>query len=79
MASIKVHIIFPEDLVKEPVIYNLGKKYDLVTNIRRANVDNKTGWVDLEVQGEEEKLNKGIKYMENLGLDVNPIEGDIVE
>ena len=79
MPSIKVHLIFPEDMVKVPVIYNLGKKYDVETNIRRANVDSKTGWVDLEVKGDEDKLNEGIKYLESLGIDVNLIEGDVVE
>lgn len=79
MTSMKIHLIFPEDLVKEPVIYNLGKKYEIVTNIRRANVDSKTGWVDLEIDGEEDNIKEGIKYLESLGIDVNLIEGDIVE
>lgn len=79
MASIKVHLTFPEELIKVPVIYNLGKNYDLVTNIRRANVDSKVGWVDLELTGDEEEIKKGIKYVESLGADVDLIEGDIVE
>ncbi|RJQ31677.1 MAG: FeS-binding protein [Actinobacteria bacterium] len=79
MASLKVHIIFPEELIKEPVIYNLAKSYNVVTNIRKANVDSKVGWVDLEIDGTEEDIQKGIRYMESLGVDVEPIEGDILE
>lgn len=72
-------MIFPEDVVKVPVIYNLGKEYDVITNIRRANVDHKEGWVDLEIEGEEDKIQEGIKYLESLNIDVNLIEGDIIE
>ncbi len=79
MASIKVHLTFEEELIKEPVIYNLGKKFDVVTNIRRANVDSKLGWVDLEITGDEDAIKAGIKYVESTGVDVDLIEGDIVE
>ena len=48
MASLKVHITFPEEKIKEPVIYQIGKEYNVITNIRKADVTEKTGWVDLE-------------------------------
>lgn len=79
MASIKVHLTFPEKLIKDPVIYNLGKQYNVVTNIRRANVDQKVGWVDLELTGNEDNMKEGIKYLESLEVEVDLIEGDIVE
>jgi ABC-type methionine transport system ATPase subunit len=79
MASIKVHLTFPEELIKEPIIYNLVIKYNVITNIRRANVDIKFGWVDLELSGTEENLEKSIEYLKSIGIQVDPIEKDIVE
>jgi len=79
MASIKARLTFQGELIKEPVIYNLGKNYNVVTNIRRANVDHKLGWVDLEITGEDEEIKKGVKYLESAGVEVDLIEGDIVE
>ncbi len=79
MASVRVHLTFPAKLVREPVIYNLGKKFNIVTNIRRANVDEKTGWVVLEITGIKEELQRGIKYLESLGVQVKPISGDVLE
>jgi len=79
MISIKTHLTFAEKLIKEPVIYNLGKKYNLITNIRRANVDQVVGWVDLEITGEEKEIKEGIQYLESAGVEVDLIEGDIVE
>lgn len=79
MASKRVHLTFPETLIREPVIYNLGKKFNIVTNIRRANVEQRTGWVILELNADDDVLEQGIEYMEKMGVIVKPINGDIVE
>jgi ABC-type methionine transport system ATPase subunit len=79
MASIRVRLTFPEALIKEPVIYNLGKNLDIVTNIRRANVEQRKGWVILEMSADAETLKKGIEYLESKGVEVKTIDGDIVE
>lgn len=79
MAKRRVHLTFPENLVQEPIIYNLGKQFDIVTNIRRANVEDNFGWVILELDGDEKGLDKGLKYLEEQGVQVNTIAGDVVE
>ncbi|HXZ26185.1 MAG TPA: NIL domain-containing protein, partial [Nitrospiria bacterium] len=58
MASLKVRITFPEEKIKEPIIYQIGKDYKVVTNIRRADVTEKTGWVDLELIGETKEVER---------------------
>ena len=79
MAKRRVHLTFPENLVQEPIIYNLGKQFDIVTNIRRANVEDNFGWVILELDGDEAALDRGLKYLEEQGVQVNTIAGDVVE
>ena len=79
MAKRRVHLTFPENLVQEPIIYNLGKRFDIVTNIRRANVEDNFGWVILELDGDERALDEGLAYMEELGVQINTIAGDVVE
>jgi hypothetical protein len=79
MARRRVRLIFGKDLVTEPVIYHLGKKYELVTNIRRADVTRDEGWVVLEITGEPEELDRGVLYLESRGVRVEPVEGDVVE
>ncbi len=78
MARRRLKLIFGTDLVKEPVIYQLGRKFELVTNIRRADVSRDQGWVLLEVTGEPEELDKGVEYLESRGVKVEPAEGDLV-
>ena len=79
MARQRLHLTFPEHLVQEPIIYTLGKQFDIVTNIRRANVEEKVGWVILEAEGADEALARGIQYLEERGVQVDRIDGDVVE
>jgi ABC-type methionine transport system ATPase subunit len=79
MAKQRLHLTFPEHLVQEPVIYTLGKDFNVVTNIRRANVEEKIGWVILELEGPEEALAKAVTYLEDRGVQVDRIDGDVVE
>jgi len=79
MNGIRVHLTFPEKLIKEPVIYNLGKNYGIVTNIRRANVEQKMGWVMLEMEADDEALERGVKYLEDQGVQVDRMDGDVIE
>jgi len=79
MAKRRVKFTFPTQLVTEPVIYMLGKKFEVVTNIRRANVEEKSGWVVLAVEGSETEIQKGLKWVSEMGARVEPVTGDVVE
>ncbi|MBI3608273.1 MAG: NIL domain-containing protein [Nitrospirae bacterium] len=79
MASRKVHITFPEDRIKDPVIYQIGHEYKVVTNIRRADVTEKTGWMDVELVGEAGEIERAIAGLKYKGVMVDPIERNIIE
>jgi len=79
MAKKMVHLIFPQKLIKKPIIYQTAKKFDLVPNIRRANVTEKIGEVVLELSGKTENLERGIAYLTKIGVRVEPVVGDIIE
>ena len=79
MAKKQVMFTFPEKLIKEPVIYNLGQRFKVVTNIRRADVSEHRGWVVLELEGREKDINDGIVWITSLEIRVDPVVGDVVE
>lgn len=79
MAKRQVMFTFPEELIKEPIIYNLGRQFKIVTNIRRADVSENRGWVVLELEGEEADIEQGIAWVTSKGVRVDPVIGDIVE
>ncbi len=75
----RVKLTFPQHLIKEPVIFKMAKKYDIMPNIRRARVTETVGEMVLELEGKEEDLERGIKSIKAKGVQVELIEGDILE
>ena len=72
-------LIFPQELIKEPVIHQMSKKFDVVFNLRRARVTDKVGEIVLELEGEPELLKKAVSWLKQRGLKVEPITHDTVE
>jgi hypothetical protein len=79
MASRKMELDFPARLVTKPFIYNLVKRFDLIPNIRRANVTKDFGYIQLELVGPLDALEKGIAFLKKQGVRVEPIEKDVLE
>jgi len=79
MASFKIRISFPEEKIKEPIIYKIGHEFKVVTNIRRADVREKTGWVELELNGDPAEIEKAVASLKIKGVKVEPIERNIIE
>ncbi len=79
MTKRQVMFTFPQELVREPIIYTLSHQFKVVTNIRRADVSEDRGWVVLELEGEEEDIEQGIAWVTGKGVRVDPVIGDVVE
>jgi ABC-type methionine transport system ATPase subunit len=79
MPKRRVKLTFPREAVTQPVIYELGHTFGVVTNIRRADITRDEGWVILELDGGEEQLDKAERYCEERGVRVTAAEGDVVE
>ena len=79
MAKRQVMFTFPQELIRESIIYTLSHQFEIVTNIRRADISEDKGWVVLELEGEEEEIERGISWVISKGVRVDPVIGDIVE
>lgn len=79
MAIKRVRFTFPEQLIKEPVIYLLGHEFKVVTNVRMADVDEHTGWVVLELDGDADEIDRSLAWAQSKGVRVDPVAGDVVE
>lgn len=78
MARMRVRLTFPPERIQEPIIYHLVKDFDIITNIRRADVKSDHGWVALEMEADEAKLEQGIAWLKGKGVKVDPIEHDVI-
>jgi len=79
MVKRQVMFTFPQQLIREPIIYTLSHQFKVVTNIRRADISENKGWVVLELEGEEREIEQGITWVIGKGVRVDPVIGDIVE
>jgi ABC-type methionine transport system ATPase subunit len=75
----RVKLTFPQNLIKEPVIFNMAKNFDIMPNIRRARVTETVGEMILELEGSEDNLKIGVDFLKEQGVVVESAEGDIVE
>ena len=78
-AARKIWLTFPEELVSRPLIWEVGQKFNVVSNIRQASVSKKIGLVGLELSGEEDEIKKAILFFEDEGISVEPVTLDVVE
>ncbi len=79
MGKQRVKFTFPPELVPRPIIYQLGQQFHVVTNIRRADVRENMGWVVLELEGVDEEIESGVKWVSAQGVRVDPVAGDVIE
>ncbi len=72
----RVTLVFPQDQIKEPAVFTMAKKYDIMPNIRKARVTESIGEMLLELEGTEKNLADGIKFLESRGIKVEDVTGD---
>ena len=78
MNDVRVKLTFPEDLIREPVIARMVREFDVLPNIRRANVEEKVGWIVCELDGSADSIERAIAWLRELGVQVDQL-GDVVE
>lgn len=71
-----VHCTFAKDLIREPLLYNLGRDFKIIPNIRGASISDDLGLVYLELEGPEEEIQKAIDFLKSKGVTVDPVTGE---
>jgi ABC-type methionine transport system ATPase subunit len=74
MSIKQIRLKFQTNLISEPVIYQLGHKFKVITNIKRANVRQDTGWVILDLDGSDNEISASLEWITSLGVDVDIIK-----
>jgi ABC-type methionine transport system ATPase subunit len=75
----RLWLMYPPRLIREPLIWKLGEKFKVVTNIRQATVTDEIGIVCLEIDGKRVDIKSAIRWLERLGVNVEPVEISIIE
>jgi L-aspartate semialdehyde sulfurtransferase ferredoxin len=75
----KFYLTYPKKLVKEPLIYQMTRKFDLVFNVRSASVSEEIGIIALELDGRAEEIEAAVDWFRSQGVTVEPIEKNVIE
>lgn len=75
----RLWLMYPPKLIKEPLIWQLSQKFPVVTNIRQASVTDKIGIISLELDGDRADIKAAIKWLEKIGVKVEPVEISVIE
>jgi len=78
-AQRRLWLMYPPRRIQEPLIWQLGSKFNVVTNIRQASVTDEIGIVCLELDGKRADVNAAIQWLEKLGVKVEPVEISVIE
>ena len=75
----KLYLTYPKKLVREPLIWQATRDFDLVFNIRSASVSEEIGIIAIELDGSEEAIEGAIAWLREQGVTVEPIEKNVIE
>jgi hypothetical protein len=75
----RLWLMYPPKLIQQPLIWQLTKKFPVITNIRQASVTDEIGIVSLELDGRRADIKAAIKWLEKIGVSVEPVEISIIE
>jgi len=75
----KFYLTYPKKLVKEPLIYQMSRKFDLVFNVRSASVSEEIGIIALELDGPADEIEAAVDWFRSAGVTVEPIEKNVIE
>jgi ABC-type methionine transport system ATPase subunit len=76
---VRLWLMFPQKLITAPIVWSMGQKFKLVTNIRQASVNEEIGLVCLELEGIRSEIQKAIQWLESQGIRVEPVEINVIE
>jgi ABC-type methionine transport system ATPase subunit len=75
----RYYLSYPRALIKQPILYQLVKQFDLVFNIRGASVSEDMGLVAVEFEGTAEQIEHALAWLRQTGVTVEPIEKNVIE
>jgi ABC-type methionine transport system ATPase subunit len=79
MQTTRLWLMVPAKLITRPILWELGKKFEVVPNLRQASVTDEIGIVSLSLEGEREEIKKAIAWLEEIGVKVEPVEINTIE
>jgi L-aspartate semialdehyde sulfurtransferase ferredoxin len=72
MAVETYNLTFTNEMSGRPILYNIGKNYDLIVTLKRAQLSESAGWVQVVLQGEPEEIQQAVAELTTQGVFITP-------
>ena len=74
----RVKLVFPEALIREPIVAGLVRHHDITPNIRQASIEDDFGWMVLDLDGDPAAIRRAVDWLHEIGVEVDQL-GDVLE
>ncbi len=74
MTTVDVNVTASRDHVKEPWIWRLSREFNVKVNIKKANVDEDYGWIQLELEGPVEEIQRATAWLMTTGMHIEALQ-----
>ena len=75
----RLWLMYPAKLITRPIVWEIAQKFPVITNVRQVSVTDEIGIVSLELEGKRESVKAAIKWLEKIGVKVEPVEINVIE
>jgi ABC-type methionine transport system ATPase subunit len=76
MAKRQVMFTFTPETSAEPIIYNIGQQFNILTNIHEADASEDRGWIVVELEGEDKDIEAAVAWAISKGVRVDLISDE---
>lgn len=70
MVKQRLKIFFPEELTRQPLIWQLARDFDVTVNVVEGLVTDKTGWLIIDIEGDREEVRRVLVYLKQKGAKI---------
>jgi len=74
MKRVEINVTAGKEHVQQPWIWQLSRDFNVKVNIAKANVDADFGWVQLELEGPVEEIQRATAWLMTTGLRVEALQ-----
>jgi ABC-type methionine transport system ATPase subunit len=72
-------LTFSAEGTRKPLIWEMSRQFEVIFNIRNASVTPSIGIIALELEGERTVIQKAVAWLEENGVQVEPVEINTIE
>jgi len=73
MAKRRIMLTYTPETITEPIIYTISQQFNLIANIRQADLSEDQGWMVVELDGGDKDIEAGLAWTISRGIRVEPV------